>query len=502
LPAWLHKAALLESKSWLRGELGRRRREEAAAELGTTMKSADDEAAFHALVPLLDEALLSLREKDRVALLLRFYENQSMRDVGSAFGITEDTARKRVETALEKVTAYFKRRGYRTATVAATIAALKHTAVSTSATVLSAVVMTVTKSAPPALAGLSALLARLASVTKVQTAAVCVALAAVPVGWKLNEGRVAARELTRVEAQLIAGTNDAANLQSELERLRANVATLDRSLAQANAAEARAAADAQAFADWKQSTRARLLAADYRWDDNSAFVRIPKAVLPELLKDSYAEPYAAPGMVKPFARELLGMTPDEQQAVEAAMQRRFAEVDGKLAPGITETNLPAEGMFARKSFGVSVPADSEFKSFGEQIIAEMGRAVGEERRRLIEARPPQAVQVDRASLSVYVRTNDAGHFMAGGSISFNFRAVRKPTFGIIGVMGNVYSLNTLAGVAEVKLSMFLPDGDPNQTPGIERFMEDRDFVPHATKQRATIWLQEQAVALFNRKKNP
>src|SRR5580765_5286958 len=28
LPAWLHKAALLESKSWLRGELGRRRREE------------------------------------------------------------------------------------------------------------------------------------------------------------------------------------------------------------------------------------------------------------------------------------------------------------------------------------------------------------------------------------------------------------------------------------------------------------------------------------------
>ena len=30
LPAWLHKAALLESKSWLRGELGRRRREEAA----------------------------------------------------------------------------------------------------------------------------------------------------------------------------------------------------------------------------------------------------------------------------------------------------------------------------------------------------------------------------------------------------------------------------------------------------------------------------------------
>src|SRR5215813_2753959 len=63
LPAWLHKTALLESKSWLRGELRRRRREETAAELGTTMNTPNEQPAFNALVPLLDEALLSLREK-------------------------------------------------------------------------------------------------------------------------------------------------------------------------------------------------------------------------------------------------------------------------------------------------------------------------------------------------------------------------------------------------------------------------------------------------------
>src|SRR4030095_10623320 len=51
LPAWLHKAALLESKSWLRGELGRRRREQTAAELGTTMNITEDQPAFHALLP-------------------------------------------------------------------------------------------------------------------------------------------------------------------------------------------------------------------------------------------------------------------------------------------------------------------------------------------------------------------------------------------------------------------------------------------------------------------
>ena len=90
LPAWLHRAALLESNEWLRSELRRRRREQTAAELGTTMKTPDQDAAVRTLIPLLDEALLSLREKDRTAILLRFYERRSLRDVGSALGVSED----------------------------------------------------------------------------------------------------------------------------------------------------------------------------------------------------------------------------------------------------------------------------------------------------------------------------------------------------------------------------------------------------------------------------
>jgi DNA-directed RNA polymerase specialized sigma24 family protein len=74
---------------------------------------------------LLDEALLSLRENDRTALLLRYYERRSLREVGAAFGVSEDTAQKRVQSALEKLAAFFKRHGFRTATVAATTAALQ-----------------------------------------------------------------------------------------------------------------------------------------------------------------------------------------------------------------------------------------------------------------------------------------------------------------------------------------------------------------------------------------
>src|SRR5262249_7425128 len=170
LPAGRQKAALLESKSWLRGELGRRRREQTAAELGTTMKTAEEQPAFAALVPLLDEALLSLREKDRTALLLRFYESQSLRDVGAALGAGEDAARKLGKSALETLAESFKRRGFKTATVAAATAALQHTTTPASAALLNVVLGAVLQSAPPTLVGLSALLAPFAGVTRVQTA--------------------------------------------------------------------------------------------------------------------------------------------------------------------------------------------------------------------------------------------------------------------------------------------------------------------------------------------
>src|SRR5712671_4219464 len=41
LPAWLHKTALLEAKSWLRREMRRRRREQTAAELVKATKTSE-----------------------------------------------------------------------------------------------------------------------------------------------------------------------------------------------------------------------------------------------------------------------------------------------------------------------------------------------------------------------------------------------------------------------------------------------------------------------------
>jgi hypothetical protein len=61
--------------------------------------------------PLLDEALATLGETDRQAVLLRFFENKSLAEVGSHLGTGEDAARKRISRALEKLHRYFTKRG-------------------------------------------------------------------------------------------------------------------------------------------------------------------------------------------------------------------------------------------------------------------------------------------------------------------------------------------------------------------------------------------------------
>ena len=52
-----------------------------------------------------------LGDADRSAILLRYFENKSLREVGEALGTTDDTARKRVNRALEQLRALFEKSG-------------------------------------------------------------------------------------------------------------------------------------------------------------------------------------------------------------------------------------------------------------------------------------------------------------------------------------------------------------------------------------------------------
>jgi RNA polymerase sigma factor (sigma-70 family) len=519
LPAWLHKAALLESKSWLRGDLGRRRREQTAAELGTTMHNSEEQSAFQALLPLLDEALLSLREKDRTALLLRFYENHSLRDVGAAFGVSEDTAQKRVQSALEKLAEFFKQRGFKTASVAAAAAALQHTATSVSTAMVSTVVGAALQIAPPALLGLGALLARMASLSRVQTAAVCVALAAVPVAWPSNQRHVAREEARRMQTQLLTAQNEHATVQAEMDRLQALSQNLAQSIAQADEATARAAASAQDFAAWKEKIRGQLTAADYRWDDASPFVRIPKAILPDLSELIKIPAFSPPGVVNPYASELLGLTPTESQALEEKL-RRVAQLQ---RGGVYETNGLAEGRtLASKEFKESPgKVGPEAEQRVAQMQADLHGFLGEERWLALPSRSRTAncevlngmlVPASSAGVGASVENDENGipqaKWIYVGDVSPaaptpDEDADEHAGGGVQGVPGGpvVYSLNAVGYVnGSAALSSFLPGGDASQETNVTRRVGG--YASEAVRERITAWFQEQARARLSANEKP
>lgn len=83
------------------------------------------ESASPALSPLLDEALARLGERDRNAVLLRFAQDQSLREVSAQLGVSEEAAKKRVSRALERLRAFFARRGF-TLSVAVLAGVLTH----------------------------------------------------------------------------------------------------------------------------------------------------------------------------------------------------------------------------------------------------------------------------------------------------------------------------------------------------------------------------------------
>jgi hypothetical protein len=61
--------------------------------------------------PMLDDAMDALGDKDRGAILLRFFEDKSLREIGAVLGTSEDAAQKRVSRALDQLRGFLSRRG-------------------------------------------------------------------------------------------------------------------------------------------------------------------------------------------------------------------------------------------------------------------------------------------------------------------------------------------------------------------------------------------------------
>jgi RNA polymerase sigma factor (sigma-70 family) len=108
LAGWLHRATRYTALNHLRDTRRRHSNERQAMEqLLTNTAFAPD---WEQIRPVLDEALDSLGDDDREALLLRYFKNQDFRAVGLALGVRDDTAQKRVSRAVERLREFFTKR--------------------------------------------------------------------------------------------------------------------------------------------------------------------------------------------------------------------------------------------------------------------------------------------------------------------------------------------------------------------------------------------------------
>ena len=109
LSGWLYQTARLTAANFVKGELRRQHREQEAY-MQSTLKEPES-PAWRQIAPLLEEAMGSLGEADRNAVVLRYFENKSAAEIGGALNLNEAAAHKRVHRALEKLRKFFTRRG-------------------------------------------------------------------------------------------------------------------------------------------------------------------------------------------------------------------------------------------------------------------------------------------------------------------------------------------------------------------------------------------------------
>ncbi|HTI98160.1 MAG TPA: sigma-70 family RNA polymerase sigma factor [Dongiaceae bacterium] len=224
LAGWLHRATRYAALNHLRDTRRRRLNESQAME--QLLARAEPAADWEQIHPVLDEALDSLDDADREALLLRYFKNLDFRTVGAPLSISDDAAQKRTSRAVERLREYFGKHGVTVGTGGLTLA------ISANAVSAAPVALATTITAAAAVGGTATTLTVTTAATKaiamttLQKIIVTVTVAALA-GTGIYEARQSA--MARSEAQSAQQKNTA--LTAQIERLQQSLETTSNQLA-------------------------------------------------------------------------------------------------------------------------------------------------------------------------------------------------------------------------------------------------------------------------------
>jgi RNA polymerase sigma factor (sigma-70 family) len=137
LSGWLYTCVRRMTANLRRAEARRQRREQEAVTMNELLAPDPANHLWQEVRPVLDDVMHELDEEDRTAVVMRFFEGRSFKEVGTALGLTENAANMRVERSLEKLHGLLSRRGINS-TKATLAAALMAAAVGSAPSALAA----------------------------------------------------------------------------------------------------------------------------------------------------------------------------------------------------------------------------------------------------------------------------------------------------------------------------------------------------------------------------
>ncbi len=212
LTAWLYQVTRREAIDVVRREARRQLREQIATEMNTMNATTAD---WTHIEPLLDEAMHALDDTDRAAVLLRYFEKKSLREVGASLGTSDDAAQKRVSRAVERLREFFAKRGI-TVGASGLVVVITANAVQAAPAGLATTIATAA-----ALSGtaLTATATKAIAMTTLQKTLIAVTIVAASVATPLvieHQARVALRDENESLRQQL---NQLAKLSAENERL-------------------------------------------------------------------------------------------------------------------------------------------------------------------------------------------------------------------------------------------------------------------------------------------
>ena len=208
LSAWLYQVTRRTAIDVIRRESRRQLREQVAHELNAMNAPNTD---WTQIEPLLEEGMDALEERERAALLLRYFEQKSLAEVGAALGINEEAARKRVSRSVDRLREFFVRRGVTVSAVGLT-ATITANAIQAAPVALGPVVISAALVSGTTAVSVT-IISKIIAMTTIQKALLATTLVAA------GAGLYEAREASNARAQLVAAQQQGSSLSNQVDEL-------------------------------------------------------------------------------------------------------------------------------------------------------------------------------------------------------------------------------------------------------------------------------------------